>query len=74
MGVVALVLLAALQVSVGQLLHDGRLAHVVEPATSLQAGGTLLYFGGLFADAMLGVALLLTWRPAPRTRGRLARA
>jgi putative membrane protein len=57
----------AVHASVAQLIFAGMLVQVREPIDQMRAAGNLMYFGGDLAELLLAIALLATWRPAPRS-------
>ena len=63
---VALGVAVAVHATLSQLLHAGVLVRVDEPAPEMRAAGSLMYFGGDLIELLLALALLATWRPAPR--------
>lgn len=63
---VALGVAVAVHATLSQLLHAGVLVRVDEPAQEMRAAGSLMYFGGDLIELLLALALLATWRPAPR--------
>ena len=62
----------AIHSAVAQLLYAGLFVQVREPVQQMQAAGSLMYFGGDIAELLLALALLLTWRTAPRRRKRMS--
>ncbi|MCM0677562.1 cytochrome c oxidase assembly protein [Micromonospora phytophila] len=55
----------AAHATLAQLLYAG-LVDVAAPPEQLRAAATLMYYGGDLAEILLALALLVTWRPAPR--------
>ncbi|SBT38356.1 cytochrome c oxidase assembly protein [Micromonospora auratinigra] len=62
---VVLGLSVAAHATLAQLLYAG-LVDVAAPPAQLRAAATLMYYGGDVAELLLALALLVTWRPAPR--------
>jgi putative membrane protein len=60
----------AVHSSVAQLVYAGILVRVREPVVEMQSAGSLMYFGGDIAELLLALALLVTWRPVPRSASR----
>ncbi|MEH0938291.1 cytochrome c oxidase assembly protein [Micromonospora psammae] len=62
---VVLGLSVAAHATLAQLMYAG-LVDTAAPAEQLRAAATLMYYGGDLAELLLALALLATWRPAPR--------
>lgn len=52
--------------ALAQLLYAGQLVDVPAPTDQLRAAATIMYYGGDLGEILLALALLVTWRPAPR--------
>ncbi|MEW2385821.1 cytochrome c oxidase assembly protein [Micromonospora sp. NPDC047707] len=53
----------AAHAALAQVLYAGVLVDVPATAAELQAGATIMYYGGDLAEILLALALLVTWRP-----------
>ncbi|WP_067181946.1 cytochrome c oxidase assembly protein [Microtetraspora niveoalba] len=56
--------------AMAQLMYAGFLVGVRVPAAELRGAAEIMYYGGDIAELLLALALLSTWRPAPRTARR----
>ncbi|MEV0157767.1 cytochrome c oxidase assembly protein [Micromonospora sp. NPDC050686] len=61
----------AAHAALAQLLYAG-LVDITAPVEQLRAAATLMYYVGDLAEILLALALLATWRPAPRRASRKA--
>ncbi|MFJ6694825.1 cytochrome c oxidase assembly protein [Streptomyces sp. NPDC091272] len=55
---------------ISQLIYGGFLVDIPSPAHQVRGGAEIMYYGGDIAELLLAVALVATWRPAPRSRPR----
>ncbi|TWJ22568.1 putative membrane protein [Micromonospora endolithica] len=66
---VVLGLAVAGHATLAQLMYAG-LVEAAVPVDELRTAATVMYYGGDLAEILLALALLATWRPAPRRVGR----
>ncbi|WP_206518113.1 cytochrome c oxidase assembly protein [Rhodococcus sp. X156] len=55
-----------------QLMYANRYVRIPTTSDDLQAGASLMYFGGDIAELLLALAMLLTWRVPRRARATTA--
>ncbi len=55
---------------ISQLMYGGFLVDIHAPVDQVRGGAEIMYYGGDIAELLLAVALVATWRPAPRPRPR----
>ncbi|MEU6331962.1 cytochrome c oxidase assembly protein [Streptomyces sp. NPDC047049] len=53
---------------ISQLMYGGFLVDIHAPVDQVRGGAEIMYYGGDLAELLLAVALVATWRPAPRPR------
>jgi len=54
----------AVHAGLSQLLYAGALVHIPAPLDQIRTGAELMYYGGDFAELLLALALITTWRPS----------
>ncbi|KOG42239.1 cytochrome c oxidase assembly protein [Streptomyces decoyicus] len=62
----------AAHAGISQLMYGGFWVDIHAPIDQVQGGAEIMYYGGDIAELLLAVALVATWRPAPRPRPRIA--